>query len=581
MAFVLLVDPNAMARKALQGILARGEHRLAVVDAAQAALDFVRRNVRVDLVITELTLSGEGGLALVERLKSDCLLKLLPVVVYTGSGDRHAVKRALELRVQNFLLKPYVEEAIYAEIAKVESNPWHARLFEEEKSFCRMMGVTPEELRRALVALRSDGQLARSLLLDALEKQQLPALSAVIEPLREQAEAAGAWGLVDCLGEIVGRAEAEQWNEAGARVASLDFALDLIAHWVDRSRIGPDFEIQLPPDSDLRAAARAHWRAAPHEGRCPMVTSDGLMSRVEALACCPVIDSAAAEFQMLANGHPSSINPLMDVVARDPGLTVQVLLATQKLRSAEDEFAQIEDARLAVSQLGEVRLQQLARNLVLADEAALRLPPIFDWTRYWLFQRAVARIAQLICRDLEFDSLETAARTAGQLHDFGLLLVCHLEPAGLQAIIEHAHAHGLTRCDAERLFLGCTSRELAVHFASRFNLSRRYVNVLRWLDQPEAATEDRQLVAIISLARDLCRHNRIGTCGEPVLDDAAALERTAEWQILREGLYPSFNLRKFEQQVHTYCIRLRTELSGHQTGTVADLLQPTAAPRQA
>jgi len=47
---------------------------------------------------------------------------------------------ALDLRVQNFLIKPYNDDAIYAEIAKGTSNPWRARHFEEENSFCKLMG---------------------------------------------------------------------------------------------------------------------------------------------------------------------------------------------------------------------------------------------------------------------------------------------------------------------------------------------------------------------------------------------------------------------------------------------------------
>ena len=55
----------------------------------------------------------------------------------------------------------------------------------------------------------------------------------------------------------------------------------------------------------------------------------------------------------------------------------------------------------------------------------MNLPPAFSWPRYWTYQRGVARIAQVICRELEFNSLEPVARTAGQLHDLGKLLLAH------------------------------------------------------------------------------------------------------------------------------------------------------------
>ena len=103
MACILLVDESEVARRALKGILARGHHRVAVVGTVLEAWDFLRTHVRVDLVITELRLGQESGLTLVERLKADSFLKLLPVLVYTDHGDRETVRKALELRVQNFL----------------------------------------------------------------------------------------------------------------------------------------------------------------------------------------------------------------------------------------------------------------------------------------------------------------------------------------------------------------------------------------------------------------------------------------------------------------------------------------------
>lgn len=573
MANILLLDPHPVARMALQGFAARGDHRLATVNTAGEAFDFVQRNVRVDLVIAELALAGESGVAFIERCRNDCLLKSLPIVVYAAKVDRDTVKHCVGLGVQNLLIKPYAEDAVFAEIAKVEANPWLARCFEEEKSFCRLMGMTPTELHRALDGLRAELLIARPLLAAAAEQQQGAAIAELVGPLREQAESVGAWGTVECLGAVAEHASAGDWNGVAAALRSYDLSAELIAYWLDPARIGPDF-LAAPEDTTaaVEARERERWQQADRDGTLPVVSFEQLQRAIDALPGCPVVESAAAEFQMLANGHPSSINPLMDVVARDPGLTVQMLISAQRLRSDADEFAEIEDARLAVGQLGEMRLEQLARNLTVARQQAFASPPTFDWPRFWSFQRGVARISQLICRDLEFHSLETAARTAGQLHDFGVLLLGFLQPAGLQIILEHARAHGTAREEAEKRFLGCTTFQLAAHFSQRFRLSRRYANLVRCLASPADAPEDRQLIAIVSLARALCRQNQVGSCGDAQREEATALEETPQWQILREGVYPSFNLRKFEKQVHSYCVRLRTELRGRLAGTVADVL---------
>lgn len=566
----------------MQGILARGGHRFAAVASIADAFAFIRRNVRVDLVFAELKLSGDGGLNFVRQLKSDRLLNALPIVIYTEHADRDSVKRAIELHVQNFLIKPYHDDDIFREIEKAASNPWRATHFEEEKSFCQLIGIAPDELHRQLGALRDTLPLARTEFERGAQLNDHKIVSTAIVPLREQAESMGAWCVVEALTQLGEHTSAGSWSVVGADLAQLDFAGELIAHWIDPQRAAPDF---LGTDAQQRPAANAAlererqlWLAAPGEGRCPCADWNQLVREAVALAGAPVIDSAAANFQMVANGHPSCINPLMDLVARDPGLTAQMLVAANRAHPSAEEFNRIEDARLAVGQLGEVRLQEEARRLVVIDSRTFQLEPAMSWASYWTFQRAVARVAQLLCKELEFYSLEATARTAGQMHDLGTLLLARLRPAGFQAIVEHARIHRQPLRAVELLYLGGTTPQLAAVFAEQVGLSRRFKNVLNWFESPQQATEDKPLVAIISLSRALCRQNAVGTSGDPLLEQATPLEETPEWAILREGLYPSFNFRQFERKVHAYCEQLSAELSGHEAGTVRELIAASAAP---
>jgi HD-like signal output (HDOD) protein/CheY-like chemotaxis protein len=558
----------------MHGILARGDHKLASVDNPMQAWDFLHLNPGVDLIFTELKFRNGSGLAFIEKLKQHALLKLVPVVVYTEHGSREAVKQALGLHVQNFLVKPYHDDDIFVEIDKAEADPWRNKHFEEEKSFCKLMGYTPAEARQLLVDLvQALGNIRQPLekCVGTVEPQILTVLTT---PLIEQAEAAGAWCLVECLQQMVAHSQEEKWTQGAADLVMLDYCLLLVSCRIDPERNpAPDFSPPVEINFQNEANIQADWLTASAEGRCPVLSMEQLQRAIDGLRGCPVIDSAAAAFQMVANGHRSSINPLMDVVARDPGLSAQMLIAANIAhppKSEEDD--RIEDARLAVGLLGEMRLEQQARTLVVTRERVMQLPPGFSWTSFWTYQRGVARIAQTICRDLEFNSLEPVARTAGQLHDIGKLILAHLHPGGFRAIVEHARRHRVPLAESEKLFLGCTTTQLAAYFADRFGLSRRFANVMRWIDDPGAATADAKLVAIISLARDLCRHNQIGTSGDPALAQLIPIEETAEWGILKESVYPSFNLHQFEVQIHAQCGRLRTELSGHLAGTVGEMV---------
>ena len=563
MANILLLDPNETARRAMHGILARGNHRLAAVETAQAAWDFVGRAVRVDLVFVELGLKEGSGLTFIERVKRDSLLKLLPVVVYTEKGDRDTVKRSLELRVQNFLIKPYHDDVIFAEIAKATANPWRNRHFEEEISFCKMMGYTSEALQKMLDTLRSALDLARpSLQRWAGLKAARPA-GEELAALSDQAEAAGAWGVVDCLKNLDESAKADNWTEFEQGLETMGFAGKLIFQQLNPSLVPLDFlaEEEKPDEGEERQ--RSLWFNALKENRCPVVNWEQIQRELDDLPGCPIIDSAIASFQMSATGHPSCLNPLMDLVDKDPGLAAQMLSTANQAKQPTDlDPSAIEDPRLAVGLLGELRLASLARGLVSAPERLMSLPPAFNWQQFWMFQLGTARLARFACTALEFPALAAPAYTAGLLHDIGKLLLLRLHPFAFRATLEHARLNGVSLNEAERLFIGCTTHDMAAHFAEKQALPRRYINVMRWIQTPEEATADKELVAIVSFARDLCRYNQVGASGDKPTDEALPLEETTEWRVLRESVFPSFNLRTFEQQVHAECRELKLELHG-------------------
>ncbi len=552
----------------MQGILARGEHRFAAVDSAAQGWSFLRRNPGTDLVFTGLRLEGRGnGLALVQNLRGNSVLKHLPVVVYTGHADRMSVRNALALHVQNFLSKPYHDDDIFAEIIKAAAAPWRNNCFAPE------LGDSARDERKPLLTeLNHVLERAREPLCRAAELTDFLPVADVVAPLRRLADAAGATVVDEALARISKLAGEGKWDLWPAAIEAFDLAALIVADRLGDERAVPDFYTPREISAGAEVAERAEWLAAPAANRCPVIRWEQLQREIDALTSCPVIDSAASAFQMIANGQPSSLNSLMDLVARDPGLSAMMLIAANRAHPPkEQDTDRIEDARLAVGQLGEVRLQAIAGSMAITEERIMDLPPEFCWPQFWTFQRGVARLAQFTCRELEFYSLEPVARTAGQLHDLGKLILAHLHPAGFQAILEHTRVHHVPLPVAENLFLGCTSRQIATYFADRFGLSRRLANVMRWIDDPAVATEDVNLVAIISLARDLCHRNRVGASGDILREAPGPIEETAEWQILRQSLYPGFNLKKFEAAVQVHCALLRTELSGQAAGTVGEI----------
>lgn len=558
MANILLLDESDVAARAMQGILARGNHACFIARKPDEAWQMLREGVVFDVVFQEAKVAGNGGMQFLQRLRDDWFWKILPVVVYTSDSDSRSVKKALALKVQNYLIKPYNEQSVYAEIAKATLNPWRNLHFEEARSFCALMGISAEDLTkmRREVMVGFD-QAAQSFPAWAEQRQNEEVFSR-INALASDAEAAGVWAGVDYLRDLLAQAAVGNWASFLSSAEYLDYASRLIFCQLNPS-YAPDC---MRTEAELIEARekldRAQWEHVDVDAGGAVLDQARLEKQVADLPGCPVIDAAAATFQMYADGQPANMSQVMDLVASDPGLSAQVLVAANT--SEHDEMTAIDDPRAAAALLGEIKLHALAKALPIAYERHINLPPL-NAASFSIFQLGVAKVAQFICTYLEFDHLASQAYAGGLMHDLGKLLLLKLHPFGFQAVVRYAREKKVSLPVAEQKWLGCTTRDLAIHFVDHREFPVIYREVVRWVSDPEKAGEHAQLVAIVALARQFCLQQGVGCSGDTT-GEALHVSSTPAWRVLQPRVFPSFEMKKFEIQVHQYCVSLRHELAG-------------------
>ncbi len=560
MANILLLDDSDVAGRAMQGILARGNHTCFVATKPDEAWRIMREGVVFDLVFCELKLGGSATTSFLQRLREDWFWKILPAVVYTYEADAKLVRKALGLRVQNYLIKPYNDELIFAEIAKATKNPWRNLHFEEPRSFCALTGLSADTLKVMRRDVMTGYDRAVQTFPDWAERRQNEEVFAQIAALATAAESAGIWAGVDFLRELQEQAAVGNWSTFRTCAEPLEFASRLIFCQLNPSYAPDCMRTEEQRVEAREAAERVRWERTDVTAGGPLLDPAALLKQVDALPGCPVVDTTAAAFQMLADGRAASMTQVMDLVVSDPGLCAQVLAAANRVE--HDEMTVIDDGRAGASLLGELKLNALAKALPVAAERYLA-GGLMTWPAFWMFQVGVGRVAQFVCSYLEFDYLASSAYTAGLLHDIGKLALLKLHPFALSAIVTHAREKRIPLADAERRYLGCTTRELGTRLAVTHGLPAVYANVIRWAEAPALATEHSELVAMVSLARHICLHAHVGCSGDaPPSGGAASLASTPAWCVLRSQVFPSFDVKKFEVQAHAFCLTLRGELSG-------------------
>ena len=81
---------------------------------------------RPDLILLDLNLPKKGGLEVLEEIKADPNLKNIPVVIVSGNIRDGDIRRAYELQVSSFLMKPLEVDEYFAAIRSLKELWFHA-----------------------------------------------------------------------------------------------------------------------------------------------------------------------------------------------------------------------------------------------------------------------------------------------------------------------------------------------------------------------------------------------------------------------------------------------------------------------
>jgi CheY-like chemotaxis protein len=111
---VLLVDDNPADTDLTSEVLARNgcpSHINAVIDGVEA-IAFLRREGKYanallpDFVILDLSLPGKDGTAVLAEVKSDPVLRKIPIAIFSTSEARQDILRSYELGANCYVSKP-------------------------------------------------------------------------------------------------------------------------------------------------------------------------------------------------------------------------------------------------------------------------------------------------------------------------------------------------------------------------------------------------------------------------------------------------------------------------------------------
>jgi DNA-binding response OmpR family regulator len=115
---ILIVDDDGSMRELLRDILAPEGYAFLEATEGQEALSLLKKN-KVDLVITDRSMPGMGGLELLGQLKT--VHKNIPTLMISAYGEEKMWGDAIGSGAQDYILKPFKPEEILKAVNKILS----------------------------------------------------------------------------------------------------------------------------------------------------------------------------------------------------------------------------------------------------------------------------------------------------------------------------------------------------------------------------------------------------------------------------------------------------------------------------
>ena len=112
---ILIVDDDAALAALLQRYLSENGYEVVAVGDGRAMDEFLQRRL-ADLIILDLMLPGEDGLAIARRLRATCRS---PIIMCSARGDEVDRILGLELGADDYLPKPFNPRELLARVRAV------------------------------------------------------------------------------------------------------------------------------------------------------------------------------------------------------------------------------------------------------------------------------------------------------------------------------------------------------------------------------------------------------------------------------------------------------------------------------
>ncbi len=140
---ILIVDDLPANVELIENFFIDQPYKIIPAYSGEEALAQVDQNI-VDLILLDVLMPGMDGFTVCERIKSNPLTKLIPVIMITGLEDSESKIRGIQLGVDDFITKPFNIFELKARAASLIKLKHYTDQLENAESILFSLALTVE-----------------------------------------------------------------------------------------------------------------------------------------------------------------------------------------------------------------------------------------------------------------------------------------------------------------------------------------------------------------------------------------------------------------------------------------------------
>lgn len=117
---IMIVDDSMTMRKIIKQILtAEGFDRFIEAEDGNDALNKLRLNDDVDLILTDWNMPQMDGMTFLKAVKSTDAFKNIPVAMITTESAKEEIIEALKVGAKDYIVKPFKPDIVRDKVKKI------------------------------------------------------------------------------------------------------------------------------------------------------------------------------------------------------------------------------------------------------------------------------------------------------------------------------------------------------------------------------------------------------------------------------------------------------------------------------